>query len=77
MLDEQRILIHYGGGLPPNSTVRQSFDTSSSYRFIQTLALTNVSTSHATITILSSVNGGATGGQQQLDKVMLSEVPSA
>lgn len=56
------------------SAVSQNFDTSSSYRSIQTLALPNVSTSHVTITILSSVSGEATGGQQPFDKVAISEV---
>ncbi|MGH3931734.1 MAG: discoidin domain-containing protein [Pseudonocardiaceae bacterium] len=56
------------------TTVPHSFDTSSSYRSIQTVALPNVSTSHVTITILSSVSGEATGGQQLSDKVAISEV---
>lgn len=56
------------------SAVSQSFATSASYRSLQTLALPNVSTSHVTITILSSVSGEATGGQQPFDKVAISEV---
>lgn len=56
------------------STVRQSLDTSASSRSSQTLALPNVFTSHVTITILSSVSGEATGGQQPSERVAISEV---
>ncbi len=56
------------------SAVTQLFDTNASHRFIQTIALPNVSTSHVTITILGSVEGQATGGKQPFDKVALSEV---
>ena len=56
------------------SAVTQSFDTDASYRSVQTLVLPNVPTTHVTLTILSSVNGEATGGQQPFDKVAISEV---
>lgn len=56
------------------STVRQSFDTSASARSLQTIALPDLSTSHVTITILSSVSGETTGGQQPFNKVAISEV---
>lgn len=56
------------------STARQSFDTSPYNRSVQALDLPNVATSHVTITILSSVSGEATGGQQTSDKIAISEV---
>ncbi|MGH3905242.1 MAG: discoidin domain-containing protein [Pseudonocardiaceae bacterium] len=56
------------------SSLSQSFDTSPSSRNLQTLALSNVSTSHVTITILSSVSGETTGGQQPFDRIAISEV---
>ncbi|MCA1672871.1 MAG: discoidin domain-containing protein [Actinobacteria bacterium] len=64
--------VHYT--FDDGSTVSQSFNISASYRSIQTLALPNVSTSHVTITILSSVSGETTGGQQPRDNVAISEV---
>ncbi|HEU0090282.1 MAG TPA: hypothetical protein VFQ77_21940 [Pseudonocardiaceae bacterium] len=56
------------------STVTQSFDTSASYRSLQTVALPQVATSQVTITILGSVSGEATSGQQPFNKVAISEV---
>lgn len=56
------------------STVRQSFDTSASARSVQAIALPDVSTSHVMITILGSVSGETTSGQQPFDKVAISEV---
>jgi hypothetical protein len=56
------------------STITQSFDTSVHYRHLQTIPLPNVSTSHVTITILSSMGGEATGGQQPFNKVAISEI---
>lgn len=56
------------------STVTQSFDTSLRYRYLQTIPLPNVSTSHVTITILSSMSGEAIGGQLPFNKVAISEI---
>lgn len=55
-------------------TVSQNFDTSTSHRSLQTIALPNISTSHVTITILSSVSGEVTRGQPPYHKVAISEV---
>lgn len=43
-------------------------------RSAQTLSLTNVSTSHVTITILSSVGGEVANGQPPFDKVAISDI---
>ncbi|MGH3811486.1 MAG: NADase-type glycan-binding domain-containing protein [Pseudonocardiaceae bacterium] len=56
------------------STVTQSLGTGALDRSTQTVSLPNVSTSHMTITILSSVRGEATGGQEPFDKVAISEI---
>lgn len=55
------------------STVLHSFATSASYRALQTLGLPEVSTSRVVITILGSVSGEVTHGQQPF-KVAISEV---
>ncbi|MGH3886168.1 MAG: discoidin domain-containing protein [Pseudonocardiaceae bacterium] len=56
------------------STVIQRLDSDTLDRSTQTLSLPNISTSHVTITILSSVSGEATGGQQPFDRVAISEI---
>jgi hypothetical protein len=56
------------------SIVTQRFDTGTVNRSTQTLPLSDVSTSHVTITILGSVSGEATRGQQPFNKIAISDI---